>query len=90
MTEITLQAYLCGLATAFALVGAAFFARFYRHTRNRLFLAFAAALLLTALQWLLLNTYRFTDETRPLVYILRLLAYLLILLGIWENNRRPR
>jgi hypothetical protein len=90
MTEQTFQAYLCGCATAFALVAAAFFARFYRHTRNRLFLAFAAALLLTALQWFILNIYPVSEETRPLVYCLRLLAYLLILLGIWENNRRPR
>jgi hypothetical protein len=67
-----------------------FFLRFWRKTRDRLFAIFAAAFWMLGLNWLLLS---FTDpdaEFRPALYLIRLLAFVLILYAILEKNRAGR
>lgn len=67
-----------------------FFLRFWRDTADRLFLFFAAAFWLLATSWLLLAFFDPTDETRPYVYALRLLAFLLIIVATIDKNRGGR
>lgn len=68
-----------------------FFLRFWRRTRDRLFIMFAAAFWLLGVNWLLLS---FTDpeaETqRVLLYTIRLAAFVLILVAVIDKNRGGR
>jgi hypothetical protein len=73
-------------ATAAALVGLLFF-RFWHESEDRLFGFFSAAFWLMALCWALLGLASPTDETRPYIYAIRLLAFLLIIVGIIDKNR---
>jgi len=68
-------------------VAAAFFARFWRATRDLLFLGFAAAFLLEGLNrmaFLFLEKPNAGDEV---IYTIRLVSYLLILAAIANKNR---
>lgn len=79
--------FLTGLAACGSCGAAAFFLRFWRETKDRFFLAFAAAFVILALNWALVAIWQPTGETRPFFYLLRLGAFGLIILAIWEKNR---
>ncbi len=73
-----------------SLVIAMFFFRYWRQTRDRLFLMFAAGFLTFAVSRLILAFLDEDDEGRVFVYTLRLLAFALILAAIIDKNRsRP-
>jgi drug/metabolite transporter superfamily protein YnfA len=72
-----------------ALVIALFFFRYWRQTRDRLFLMFAAGFLTFAVSRLILAFLDEGDEGRVFVYTLRLLAFALILAAIIDKNRSP-
>jgi hypothetical protein len=75
-----------GLVMACAVVGL-FFLRFWRKTRDRLFLIFALAFWLLGTNWLFLAFVE-ADETRTWLYVLRLVAFCLIIYGIVDKNRQ--
>ena len=84
-----MREFLLGLIVMACLVAGLFFLRFWRKTRDRLFAVFALAFWLLALNWTLLAiTAR--DEVRPSLYGIRLLAFVLILVGIVDKNRASR
>ena len=68
-------------ATA-ALATGLFFLRFWRQTGHRVFVYFGAAFWLMALSWSLLALVNPDDETRPLIYSIRLVAYVLLIVGM--------
>jgi hypothetical protein len=69
---------------------AAFFWRFWVRARERLFLFFTAAFCLLAFERVLLLIVGWIEGAdRPLIYLTRLLAFLVIIAGIWDANRRP-
>jgi hypothetical protein len=83
-----LYAFLSGAVTlAFAIAGLFFF-RFWRRTGDALFAAFAVAFSLLGLQQALLVLANIAAEERSWLYLLRLAAFLLILLAIAHKNRR--
>lgn len=85
---MTLYDFLSGaVALAFA-VCALFFLRFWRRTREELFLAFALAFLLLGIGQTVLALANIPTEERSSIYILRLAAFLLILIAIYRKNRR--
>lgn len=69
-------------------VGALLFLKFWRRTRESIFLAFAASFLLLALTQALLTLGAVYTEERSWLYLLRLAAFLLILFALWWQNRR--
>jgi hypothetical protein len=69
-------------------VASLLFLRFWRRSGEHLFLAFATAFLLLGLTQGLLTLGGFPTEERSWLYLLRLLAFLLILLALWWQNRR--
>jgi hypothetical protein len=71
-------------------VAALFFLKFWRRTREGLFLAFAASFLLLAMTQALLTLSGIPTEERSWLYLLRLVAFLLILAAFWWQNRRGR
>jgi hypothetical protein len=70
-----------------ALVAGAVFFRFWRESGDRLFAFFGAGFFLLALCWALLGLFSPTDETQPYVYAIRLVAFLLIIIGMIDKNR---
>jgi len=67
-----------------------FFFRFWRQTRDRFFLLFAASFWLEAVNRVALGLLEHANEQEPLFYIVRLVAYGLILVAIWQKNRGRR
>lgn len=85
MTTILLD-YLGGAITVGFLIAALFFLRFWRRTYDRLFLAFAAAFALLALNQVLATFLGAGDELRVYAYTLRVLGFILILWAIIDKN----
>ena len=73
-------------ATA-AVAAGLFFFRFWRESRDRLFAFFGASFWLLAVSWALLALVNPTDETRPYIYAIRLVAFLLMIVGMVDKNR---
>ena len=66
-----------------------FFLRFWRKTHDRLFVFFAIAFCLLGINWLALAFRPQDDEVRTALYVVRLLAFVIILYAIFDKNR-PR
>ena len=84
----TLFDFLSGGITMGFIVAGLFFLRFWKRTREGLFLAFALAFWLLGLVQALLSFTDIPVEERSWLYLLRLGAFSLILLSIWSKNRR--
>jgi hypothetical protein len=71
-----------------------FFLRFWRKTRDRLFVIFAIAFWLMGVNWLALsfsNPNASEDaEYRAAIYLIRLVAFVLIIYAILQKNRASR
>ncbi len=80
--------FMSGAVTMGFLVAAGFFARFWRQTADRLFLAFAAAFVLLALNQALAQWIGAADERVGYTYLLRVLGFVLILAAIVDKNLR--
>jgi hypothetical protein len=83
-----MRTFVAGLLVMGYAVSAVFFARFWRETRDRLFLFFAAAFGLLALQRTLLSSSDSLPLDQTWYYVVRLIAYLLILAAIVDKNAR--
>lgn len=80
--------FLSGAATMGFLAAAGFFARFWRDTGDRLFVAFAVAFGLLALNQALAQWLGAADERVAYTYLLRVLGFVLILAAIVDKNLR--
>ena len=80
-------AFLDGAVAMGCIVAALFFLRFWRDSRDALFLTFAVAFGIFALNYAALGLVPFANETRPYIFLLRLLGFLAILGGIARKNR---
>lgn len=77
-----------GIVAGFAFAGL-FFLKFWRRTREELFLAFTGAFWLLGLGQAILTFSGVPLEERTWIYLLRLAAFVLILIAIWRKNRSP-
>jgi uncharacterized membrane protein HdeD (DUF308 family) len=82
------QGFLLGVIAAMSLTAGAFFLKFWRKTRDILFLAFGTAFFIEGLNRISVLFLERPDEGHPLIYLVRLLAFLLILAAIINKNRR--
>jgi hypothetical protein len=87
---MTLYDFLSGAVALGFLVCALFFLRFWRRTHEGLFLGFALAFVLLATGQTVLALGNIPTEERGSLYLIRLAAFLVILLGIWRTNRSRR
>jgi hypothetical protein len=78
--------FLLGAIATMSLLAALFFLRFWRQTGDRLFLLFAAAFGLEALNRIALASTEHPNEGQPVFYAVRLTSYLIILLAIAQKN----
>lgn len=77
------------LVMGFAVVGL-FFLRFWKRTHDSLFLTFGLAFWLLGLVQALLALTDYPVEERSFFYLIRLAAFVLILVAIWRKNREAR
>lgn len=84
-----LKAFLSGAISMACLTIALFFLRFWRQTGDRLFVVFAAAFGLLMVERLMLATVSASHELAPYIYIVRLVAFALIMGAVVDKNRRP-
>lgn len=68
-------------------VASLFFLRFWRGTHDRLFLIFGGAFAVLGIQRLALVLSRELAEDQTVLYLVRLVAFLLILWAIIDKNR---
>jgi hypothetical protein len=81
---------LIGAAATASFVVALFFLRFWRQTRDSLFLWFAIAFATDSATRLLEGLVPASDEREPLRYIPRLITFALIIVAIVQKNRPSR
>jgi len=86
----TLTSMLIGAAATASFTVALFFLRFWRQTRDRLFLWFAIAFATDAATRLLEGLTPVSSEREPLVYVPRLITFALIIAAIVQKNRPSR
>jgi uncharacterized membrane protein HdeD (DUF308 family) len=82
-----INAFLLGVIATSSLTAGVFFLRFWRDTRDLLFLAFAVAFLIEAVNRAAILLVEQPNEGTPWIYIVRLFAFLLILAAIVNKNR---
>jgi uncharacterized membrane protein len=87
MTEL-----ISGALVALSLVAGLFFLRFWKKTRDRFFAFFAAAFWLLAVNRLAVVWLTEKSEHLAAAYLIRLIAFVLILVAIVDKNRarKPR
>lgn len=87
---MTAYDFLSGAVTFGFLAAGLFFLRFWRRTRDGLFLAFAWSFWLLGLGQALLALADVPLEERSWIYLVRLAAFALILFAIVRKNRPAR
>ena len=85
---MTLYDFLSGAVSLGFFVCALFFLRFWRRTRDGLFLAFALAFSLLGLGQAILALANIPTEERGSLFLIRLAAFGLIIVAILRKNRR--
>lgn len=83
-----IDGFLLGIIATSSFIAGVFFFRFWRDTRDVLFLAFAAAFTIEALNRTAMLILRQPNEGQLWVYLVRFLAFSLIIAGIASKNRR--
>jgi hypothetical protein len=83
-----IESFLSGAVTLGFLLAGLFFLRFWKRTRDGLFLAFAFAFWLLGLNQGLIALTDIPVEERSPLYLFRLAAFALIIAAIWMKNRR--
>jgi hypothetical protein len=84
-----IEGFLLGVIVTGSLVAATFFLKFWRQTRDFLFLAFGVAFLIEAINRIGFLFVATPNEGTAYIYVVRLLAFLLILSGIVYKSARP-
>lgn len=79
-----------GVIVTASLTAALYFAKFWRNTRDPLFLAFAFAFAVEGLNRIGILFLDRPNEGSPTIYVVRMLAFILILAAVLWKNRRSR
>jgi Family of unknown function (DUF5985) len=79
-----MNAFVSGALTMGYAVAALFFLRFWRDSRDRLFAFFSAAFLILAVQRAIVTLC----DVGEAIFLLRALAFVLIIIAIADKNRR--
>jgi hypothetical protein len=86
----TVGAVLLGALAFGCAVAGLFFFRFWRATADRFFAFFGVAFWLLGLHWMLLGLTDARYEYRPTLYLVRLAAFVTVLIAIIDKNRATR
>jgi len=82
--------FILGALTVASCAVGLFFLRFWRQSGDRLLLVFAIAFFVLAVDWGVRGAWQPTVESRHYFFLVRLLAFVLLVIGIVDKNRaRP-
>jgi uncharacterized membrane protein HdeD (DUF308 family) len=84
-----LEGFLLGIIATSSVTAGVFFLKFWKQTRDSLFLAFGLAFVVEGLNRCAVLLLAKPSEGNPYIYIVRLLAFLLILGAILQKNYGP-
>lgn len=84
------EGFLIGVISTCSLIAAIFFLKFWRRTRDYLFLAFGVAFLIEAVNRAAVLLVEKPNEGSPAIYLVRLGASLIILSAIVKKNIEAR
>ena len=84
---MTLYDFLSGAVALAFFACSLFFLRFWRRTHEELFIAFSLAFVLLGVGQTVLALANIPTEERGSLYLIRLVAFLLILFAIYRKNR---
>ena len=86
---MSITQFLSGVAMLGAWIGGVYFFKFWLKTHDRLFFMFATAFWLMALERVvLIFITNPIQEEYSYVYLIRLLAFLIIIVGVVDKNRK--
>lgn len=88
MNVANVTTFLHGATWICCWIASVFFLRFWSASRDRFFVFLAVAFALFGLQWLSVELVYWESHSRVEPFVLRLIAFVLILLGIVDKNRR--
>jgi hypothetical protein len=84
-----MEQFLSGaVAMGFAVAGLLFLS-YWRRLRERLFFTFSVSFFLLAVNYTWLAVTEITAEERSPLFLIRLLAFALIIVAIFQSNRSP-
>ena len=83
-----IHGFLLGKIATSSIAAGGFFLKFWRQTRDVFFLAFGAAFVIEGLNRTSFLLLERPSEGSPSIYVVRLLAFVLILAAIINKNRR--
>ena len=83
-----IEGFLVGVITTASLASGVFFLKFWRDTRDKLFLVFAIAFIVEGVNRAAVLMLPQPNEGRPVIYLVRCFAFLLIVAGIINKNRQ--
>lgn len=81
-----IEAFLVGVISTASLTAGLFFLKFWRDTRDSFFLAFSASFMIEGFNRFTVLFLPRPNEGSPWIYLVRLLAFLLILFAIVRKN----
>lgn len=81
-----IEGFLIGVIAATSLTAAMFFFKFWKQTHDSFFLAFGTSFLIEGLNRIAVLMLPRPNEGNALIYLVRLLAFLLILAAIVRKN----
>jgi uncharacterized membrane protein HdeD (DUF308 family) len=82
------EGFLLGVIATTSILAGIFFLRFWKDTRDSLFLAFALAFFIEGVNRSFRIFFANPSEASPWVFLVRACAFLIILAGIVDKNRR--
>lgn len=82
--------FLSGAVVMGFMVAGLLFLRYWRRTRQSLFMTFAASFFLLALNHFWLAVTQIPEEERSALFLIRLIAFGLIIVAIFQSNRSVR
>lgn len=85
-----MEQFISGTIMMGYIVAGLFFLRFWRESHDRLFAMFAVAFWVLAVNRLGFAFISESNEARTLFYLVRLLAFIIILVAILDKNRTGR
>lgn len=82
-----IEGFLLGVIATCSIAAGVFFLRFWRETRDSLFLNFALAFFIAGADRVAMMFFRHPSEASPWVYMVRGFGFLLIVAAIVHKNR---
>lgn len=87
---LRIEAFLLGVVVTTTITAAVFFLKFWRKTRDQLFLAFAAAFFMEGCNRFAALFSETPNEREPWSYVVRMISFLLIVWAIIRKNYSGR